>query len=180
MVIEAGFCFFAAAAALTVPLKWLLGLGLAVFIHEGGHYLALRYFSVPVMRLRLAAGGATLETGPMTAGEEFFCALAGPAAGLVTVLFARLAPRTALCALCQSVWNLLPIGQRDGARALRQICPRAFPAVEGVTAVMILGLCPFLGFPGIWVAAAVLTEKFLAKNRVRDYNRPTIDKEVRL
>ena len=180
MVIEPIFCLFAAGVVLVVPLPWVLGLGTATMVHELGHFLALKWWGIPVYRLRLTAGGVILETGPMTSREEAYCALAGPAAGAVLLLFAKLLPRTALCALCQTVWNLAPIGNRDGARVLRQILPRGVAVAEGVVMGLILLACPLMGWPGIWLGVAVLSEKFLAKNRPRHYNRPTIDKEVRL
>lgn len=184
LVIEPGFCLLAALAVLIVPFPWLIGLVLAMAVHEMGHYLALKLCGVPVRCLRLTARGAILEVGHISGWIEFGCALAGPMAGVMLLWTARWLPRTALCALVQSVWNLLPIGQRDGARALRQMAgERMFLLAEKLTIVgVVIGCFCFrrIGLLAAMPAAVILAEKFLAKNAVKDYNRPTIDKEVRL
>ena len=64
------------------------GVLLAALCHELGHILAVKLTGGRVLAIRLRAGGARIETAPMSPGRTAFCALAGPAAGALT-FFAR-------------------------------------------------------------------------------------------
>lgn len=111
--------FFAALLLLTLPLNWLMAAAVAAAGHELCHILAVRLSGSRVLRLRIGAGGAVIETEPMTRGRELACTLAGPAGSLLLVLLFRVFPRLAICALVQGVFNLLPLFPLDGGRALR-------------------------------------------------------------
>lgn len=113
---DGSFWIWLAFVALTLPLKWVMAAVAAAAIHELGHLIVLSILSVSVPVLRLRAGGAVLDTGPMEPKEELVCALAGPAASFMLLLFLRIFPRTALCAMVQGCFNLLPLGCLDGAR----------------------------------------------------------------
>lgn len=117
--VEAGAYIVAGAWLLLLGWRWTAALIGAAVIHEAGHLIALWACGVRVSRITVGPSGAKIETGPMEPGQELFCALAGPAAGLMVCLFWRFAPRLALCALVQSAFNLLPIYPVDGGRALR-------------------------------------------------------------
>lgn len=125
----AGASFWITLALLTLilPLNWLLAALLAAAFHELGHLVLLRFFAVPVYGLRIRAGGAILDTGTMEPWEELICALAGPAVSFLLFLLVHLFPRLALCALIQGIFNMLPLGGLDGARAARS----AFCLVRG-------------------------------------------------
>ncbi len=125
---------------------FLLGAGL----HELGHLAVLALYRQPIHRLRLTAMGAVLETDTLPYGQEFFCALAGPAANLV--LFAclrRVWPTAAVVSLGLGLFNLLPIWPLDGGRALaalaeRFTCPEESAVITtiaagGAMAFLILG-----------------------------------------
>ena len=118
--ISGGACVMGAVWLLTVPVQWAGAAFLAAAVHEAGHLVCLRLCRVPVWELRLEAFGARIGTGPMDRRQEVLSALAGPAAGLALALLWRRLPRTAVCALLQSGFNLLPVGALDGARALRR------------------------------------------------------------
>ena len=90
---------------LTVPVHWVAGAATAAVIHELGHLLALWLFDVPVQGMEIDIGGAVIQTGVLTPGEELCCAFAGPAAGALLCFFWRLFPEAALCAAVQTVFT---------------------------------------------------------------------------
>ncbi len=119
--ISGSFFILAALMLLILPLKWLIAAALAAAVHEGAHYLALKLCRCHVLSLQVGTGGAVIKTDCISRGKELFCALAGPIGGLTLLLFAKWLPRTAVCALIQSAYNLLPLFPLDGGRAMRCI-----------------------------------------------------------
>ena len=115
---EGGFWLVLAMMALLFPLQITAGVLLAAAVHECGHILVIRLTGGKIRRLVLHAAGARLETAPMEPGQELLCALAGPAAGALTVAVWRSFPALALAGLVQMVFNLLPVYPLDGGRAL--------------------------------------------------------------
>lgn len=130
--IESSACLLGAAAVLLIPLRWLVAAVAAALVHECGHLLMLWLLDVPVTGVCVAFGGASIETAPMSNREELLSAMAGPAAGLLLLPLARWIPCTAICAAVQSLYNLLPMGQRDGGRVLRCILQRLTPRASGI------------------------------------------------
>lgn len=112
-------CVLLALMVLVLPLKWLLAALLAAAVHEGFHIAAVYLLGGQIHGLSLGSGGAVISAAPMSQGRELFCVLAGPVGSLILLLFARWIPRTAVCALIQSAYNLLPFLNLDGGRALR-------------------------------------------------------------
>lgn len=104
---------------LILPINWVIAAIAAALFHELSHYTALRVLNIPVHRLEILGFGARMETGEMSEKEELLCALAGPAGSFLLLTFARWIPRIALCALIQGIFNLLPVKNLDGGRALR-------------------------------------------------------------
>lgn len=111
-------CFMGAAMLLILPLRWLLAAFLAAAVHELCHIGAILLTRGQVRSIRIGGSGAILETAPMTPGRELVCAMAGPVGGLSMLLFIRWIPCTAICALVQSAYNLLPFLPMDGGRIL--------------------------------------------------------------
>lgn len=124
--IETSACLLWAFMVLVLPLRWLFSAAMAVLVHELCHWLALKALRVEILGVVVRGGGIQMETEPMTSGKELICALAGPAGGLVLLLFIRWIPRIAVIALVQSAFNLLPMYPLDGGRALRCISQMLF------------------------------------------------------
>lgn len=116
---DGSFWFFLALLILTLPLNWVLSALLAAAVHELCHLLMLRFLGVFVYSLRIRPGGAMLDTGPVGPKEELLSALAGPLGSFFLLAFIRTAPRIALCALVQGLFNLIPLGNRDGGRIVK-------------------------------------------------------------
>ena len=169
--IEASACIWGAVAILFVPLRWLIGAVVAALVHEMGHLLALKWLGVPIQGMRIAFGGAKIETGPMSRREELLAAAAGPGAGMILLLFARWIPYCAVCAAVQTVFNLLPVGEQDGKRILRclagervsGICEKVVAAGLTIVGVKMLAAWKM----GIWllgfVTVAAVHRKFSCK-----------------
>lgn len=111
--------FVLALAVLILPLQWFVAIVLAACFHELCHYLAIRICRGKIVGVSLDVRGARLEVAGLSNQQELFCAMAGPAGGLLLVTLIRWIPRTAICGVFQSLYNLLPIYPLDGGRALR-------------------------------------------------------------
>ena len=119
---DRGFFPVLALMLLLFPVRFLVGVLLAALIHELGHLLALKIAGVRGLSLRLRSFGAKIEAAPRSPGRTALCALAGPAAGALTIFAYKTFPELALAGLVQTVFNLLPVYPLDGGRALRNIC----------------------------------------------------------
>ena len=177
-----------AVAVLMLPLPWLGAFLLSSLIHELCHLAATKLSGVMLHELRLGADGAYLETTVMTPFQGVVCSLAGPMGGLLLLLFARWMPRTAICALIQSFYHLLPLYPLDGGRALRSLSDY-FGWDDGIikftegTVLLLLALGGIyltameLGSLPLIVTGAIIfrvcREKYLANRAGTGYNRAT-------
>ncbi len=123
---------------------WLLGgftalfITVSIVIHEIGHSVMATWLKIPIERvhLYLFGGMAELKYRPQRPVEEFFIALAGPAASFTLALFSYfcyavlLSPDyliyyffqfLALINLLITLFNLLPIFPLDGGRIVRAV-----------------------------------------------------------
>lgn len=116
-----GFYIYLSVLLLILPLPWLCSALLAGLLHELGHITAIKVFGVPIYRITLKGAGASIQTQPMSPGQELICAAAGPATGILIASMFPVLPKLAFCGLLQSVFNLLPVHLFDGSRIIRSI-----------------------------------------------------------
>ena len=135
----------------------------ALAIHELGHVLAFSLCKEPAPRLSLAPAGLRLASArPLSHRAEGLIALGGPLANLLlATLFFLLAIKCggaheylSVCAILQlsaGLWNLLPIGDLDGARILSSLLSPLSPDLASLFASLVshitlfLSLCVSLG-----------------------------------
>ena len=108
-----------AVMLLLVPLRWILALVISAALHEVFHLIVIRTMGIGVQSLRIGISGAEIETELMNPRQELLCALAGPACGFCLLPVAKWMPEISLCAIFQSLYNLIPVYPADGGRALR-------------------------------------------------------------
>ena len=174
----------AALGLLILPIEWFLAAIVAASVHECGHLIVLRGFRVKNCSLTIGAGGAQISTGYLLPMQEALCAIAGPAASFLLVLFWRRFPRLAVFGLVHGLFNLLPVFPMDGGRILRCILIRIIPscaerllriigAVWLWIIVFLLVRCRMSGWAfliGFLEAGRRIAEKYLAKRRGNGYN----------
>lgn len=129
--IKPSFFVILAFAVLFLPLKWLVAWFAAVAVHEISHYIALKFLDIQIYSVTVSAMGMQIHTAPTSLKREGVCALAGPIGGLLLLPFVRYIPVIATFALIHSLVNLIPIGERDGGRALRCMLQKAFGEERG-------------------------------------------------
>lgn len=151
-----GFYLMLAVMVLTVPFYWILAWILASAIHELGHYAVIKLCGKHIYKIWIDWNGATMETEDL-GRVQWLCALAGPMAGLLLILFYRWIPRVSVCAFVQSCMNLLPIYPSDGGRLMSGILCFWLPAqvvqritviisvvtIALLTGIAIYGLCQY-------------------------------------
>lgn len=118
ITIEPGFCLLIAASLLVFPPNWVIAWLAAAAFHELCHCLALWFCGATIYAFRLGLNGTVIDTESLSVRQELLSALAGPLGGWSLFLFLRLAPQLAICALLQTLYNILPIYPLDGGRAI--------------------------------------------------------------
>ena len=131
----------------------------AALLHELGHYIPLKLLGGQVARLELTGGGMSMVSSqPMGYGKEILTVLAGPVASLGFALLFSLwdgmmeeqMPLAGMC-LAHGVFNLLPVRELDGGRALELAlnaagCQHTRTVVNVTTAVMVFFLAALCGY----------------------------------
>ena len=125
--LSGSFCFFAAVAILVLPLDWLLSCMVAILVHECSHLIAIFLCTGTWEGVAFGFGGAEIYLPGLSRGKELACALAGPLGGLCLTLLAPWFPKLAVCALVQSLYNLLPVYPLDGGRAVKCLTDMLLP-----------------------------------------------------
>lgn len=153
---SAGFLIVLTAAVMVVPLPWVLAWLAASAIHELGHILALRACGISWTTMRFCINGMRITTQKPTLKQEIVCSLAGPAAGLAVLLFARWVPRVAVCAVIQTACNLIPVYPLDGGRAFTGLTNMLMPPrIAGKTIQVFEWLILILlGAAVVWITIA--------------------------
>ena len=121
-------CYVTAALmVLLLPLPWLCAWLVAAAVHEGCHLLALLICRKRADRIDIGLHGAQIYAPVLKPGEQLFCTLAGPFGAMLLLAFKVIFPRLAICALVQSIFNLLPVLPLDGGHALECMLSIFFP-----------------------------------------------------
>ena len=110
-----------------LPIQWIIAIFFAALIHELGHLALLKLFRISIYSVQVGIAGAVIQTGSMEPMQEILCSLAGPIAGSLTLITARRYPLLFLCALGQTIFNLLPFPGADGERALKCLIQMLVP-----------------------------------------------------
>lgn len=122
----------AALMLLLLPLKWLFAAMLAAAFHEFCHWGMICLCRGKITGMSIGMKGAVMQVEELPPHKELLCAIAGPVGGLSLLLFAKWIPRTAFCALAQSIYNLLPLLPLDGGRVLKCTLLFFLPEVKAV------------------------------------------------
>lgn len=143
-----------AVMLLAVPINWLASWLMAAIVHELFHCIAVVICGKRIYGLYIHINGAKIQTQTLTYAQTAFCAFAGPLGGLLLTLVHRF-PRLALCALVQSLYNLLPVYPLDGGRILDSIVKSFMgehsaalicKTVTGIVICVLLGFCMLAAF----------------------------------
>lgn len=151
--IEPRTYIYGALLLLILPVSWVVAAGIAAVFHELCHIITVYLLGGKVEQIRVDIGGARIEAWIMDKRREFFAALAGPAGSLALITICHIAPKVAICAFFQGIYNLLPVYPLDGGRAvhclLELACPtwagRIIAAVETITIILLLLAAVIMG-----------------------------------
>ncbi len=172
-----GLYLLLAALLLALPLRWLVAAGVSIGVHELCHYGAIRLCGGKVFRVKASVRGLTMDCTALPPAQELFCALAGPAGGLLLMLFGRQFPRLALCALFHSGCNLLPLYPLDGGRAWKSLLSlllpgsgeRGFWALQRILRLALAGACLWAAvFRGLGLIPIGMAAFLLINNPCKD------------
>lgn len=157
-------CIGLALATVLIPLNWLIAWLAAVIVHEACHLLVTRICGAEIYRIHFRLSGAIISAETMSTGQQIVCALAGPTGGLLLLLVTKWAPLLAVCGCVQSIFNLMPLRNRDGGKVLQCILlyrldeQRAHKVCAAVDRVMRFFLCAvglIIAWKLSWLALAV-------------------------
>lgn len=131
---------FLLVAVLDMSVLAAIILGVVLFIHELGHWVAMRLSGqrdARIFFLPFFGAVTTATTLPRTAGARVAISLAGPVPGIVFgVILLQLFPHAplakglALIFLYINLINMLPIGFLDGGRVVSTLFLSRLPALE--------------------------------------------------
>lgn len=143
--VSADLLFLFAVAFILVPVQWIGAWIFAISVHELSHYIALRLCGGTVTDISISCRGVVMQTQALSLGKEAICAYAGPLCALSILLFSRYFPRTAICTLVLSAYNLLPVFPLDGGRGLGCLLRKVLPELTAVRVFSVVENSVLLG-----------------------------------
>lgn len=154
LYIDTGVFLLLPLLLLVLPLRWVAGFAFAAIWHEFCHYLVLMFTGTAIDKIRIGIDGIRMDITDLSVGMEFLCAVSGPFGGLLLLTFRRVFPELAICALLQSLYNMLPVYPLDGGRALKcvfhWICPRYADTLCQITELLTVISILFFGIAVDW------------------------------
>lgn len=143
-------CLFGALMLLVLPLNWLFAAVSAAIFHELCHILAIYLTGGHVQSLSVGIHGAVIQADIPPGKRELLCAMAGPAGSFLLAACRQWAPKLAVCALIQGLFNLLPVFPMDGGRMVRILLQRWVPSyaakLERIMGLLSGGMILLLSF----------------------------------
>lgn len=165
-----------AFSVILLPLDWVTAWLFALCVHETGHICVSLLCGARIHHIRFTCLGAQITADSLPHGQEIFCTLAGPASGLLLLLFAKWLPKTAVCGMAQAVYNLIPLMYLDGGRALRgilclltgeQTASTISLHIDRVTRMILCILCLYVTWRLTWYLALLPCCVFLFRQRYK-------------
>lgn len=120
-------CVYLSLILLAIPLRWVFAWVFAAGFHELLHVIALWLYGIKIEHIEIGLYGAKIQTLDLAPDQMVICALAGPLGGVLLLSLWRYFPRLALCALAQTLFNLVPILPLDGGQALQGLLRLILP-----------------------------------------------------
>lgn len=145
----------AAIILLTIPCQWSTAWLTVVMLHEVLHCVAVWACGGRIYSVHIDLPGAQIRTTPLSSVKEIACLLAGPLGTMGLLAFSKRFPCLSVCALLQSVYNLLPFPNLDGGQVLLRITGFLFSedtsvrfcnAVCWITLFLIICICLYGAF----------------------------------
>lgn len=150
--IKADVCFLWATMLFLLPMQWVGAIVISGCFHELCHAVTVFRCGGTVTEVEFGIAGARMTAYGLDDRETFLATLAGPCGELLLVLLGNLFPRLAICALVQSLFNLLPLTPLDGGNMLnlllRKVCPPLQAAV--ICQQVCRAVCLLFLFFGMW------------------------------
>ena len=133
-------CLFLALLCFMLPLQWIGAMIFAGFFHELCHALAVILLGGRIYCIRVGLTGTIMEVSYLRPWKELICALAGPMGSLLLFSMVHHIPHTAVCAVVQGFYNLLPIYPLDGGRAMHCLFKMTVPPEKAIQFSNLLNL----------------------------------------
>ena len=132
---------------LWIPIWWLIAWCIAAGLHELSHIMMLKACHSYVYGIEIGLSGTLIKTEPLCLKTEVLAATAGPMFSIVLISLGRWIPRIAICALFQTIYNLIPFENRDGGRILRcllnfrfsrEIADQVFSIIQVICIILVI------------------------------------------